>query len=169
MSLLKRTPDKKKAAVEDVIIFHVGEMRFAIAAQDVEEIRNIDGLVPRHFGLDARLAKVKATLTRNKSAAAPTYYVVDSALHFQLPAATSTRLLVMRGHPVAVLADSVDRMMQVSELHALPHAFQGAERTWYRGLAVLDGKVIPMLEPGSFLLAEEMQLLANMKADAVSA
>ena len=169
MSLMKKITAKKKVAVEDVIIFHVGEMRFAIAAQDVEEIRGVEGLVARQFGIDPRIAKVKATLTRPSASGDRTYYVVDSAKHFGVPSAAPTRLLIMRGHPVAVLADSVDRMMQVSDLHALPYAFQGAERRWYRGLAVMDGKVIPMLEPGSFLFADELQLLTNGKAEAVSA
>lgn len=168
MSFGKQISARKKAAVEDVIIFHVGEMRFAIAAQDVEEIRNIEGLVARQFGLDPRIAKVKATFTRTKGTSDRTYYVVNSAAHFNVTSASPTRLLVMRGHPVAVLADSVERMMQVSSLHALPHAFQGAERGWYRGLAVMDGKVVPMLEPSSFLRKEELALLAET-SQAVSA
>jgi chemotaxis signal transduction protein len=78
-------------------------------------------------------------------------------------------LLVLRDHPVALLADSIDRMMQVSGIHAVPHAFHGAERNWYRGLAVMAGKVIPMLEPSSFLGREELELLATKKVQAVSA
>ena len=169
MSFGKKLGERKKPTVEDVIIFHVGEMRFAIAAQDVEEIRNVEGIVARQFGLDPRIAKVRSTFTRMKGTAEQIYYVVNSAAHFGLAQAAPTRLLVMRGHPVAVLADSVERMMQVSALHALPYAFQGAEREWYRGLAIMDGKVVPMLEPGSFLQKEELELLRNVKAEAVSA
>ena len=59
--------------------------------------------------------------------------------------------------------------MQVSGLHRLPMAFQGSERRWYRGLAVMDGKVIPMLDPGSFLQKDDLELLAANKTQAVPA
>lgn len=159
----------KKAPSEDVILFDVGEMRFAIAARDVDEIRNMDGMVKRQFGLDPSIAKVKSTITRMKGSDEQTFYVVDSAAHFRLKSASPTRLLVLRDHPVALLADSIDRMMQVSILLAVPQAFQGAERKWYRGLAVMGEKVIPMVEPSSFLGRDELDLLASNKTQAVSA
>ena len=172
MSLARNTHDKmrsKKPQSEDVILFDVGPMRFAIAARDVDEIRNMDGMVAQTFGLDPRIAKVKSTITRMKGKTAQTFYVVNSAAHYHLAAATPTRLLVLRDHPIALLADSIDRMMQVSILLAVPQAFQGAERKWYRGLAVMDNKVIPMVEPSSFLGREELDLLATKKVQAVSA
>src|SRR3954470_4146556 len=147
MSMARKSAHSVKPATEDVIVFNVGEMRFAIAARDVDEIRNIDGMVTQHFGLDPRLAKVRATVSRTKGSAEQTFYVVNSASHFRLKEATPTRLLLLRDHPVALLADSIDRMMQVSGLLPVPHAFSGAERKWYRGLAIMDGKVIPMLDP----------------------
>jgi chemotaxis signal transduction protein len=158
-----------KPAAEDVIVFDVGKMRFAIAAGDVDEIRNMDGMVSQHFGVDPRLAKVKATFSRTKSSVEQAFYVIDCATHFGTPSAAPTRLLILRNHPVALLADSIDRMMQVSGIHAVPQAFHGAERDWYRGLAVMNGKVIPMLEPSSFLGREELELLAAKKGQAVSA
>jgi chemotaxis signal transduction protein len=154
---------------EDVIVFHVGEMRLAIAARDVDEIRNMTGLVPRVPGPDPRIAKVESILTRTKGTIEQTFYVVNSAMHFGMHGAAPSRLLVLRDQPVALLADAIDRMMQVSELRALPQAFHGAERLWYRGLAVMDGKVIPMVEPGSFLGKEELDLLVTTKIAAVSA
>ena len=159
----------KNSQSEDVILFDVGEMRFAIAARDVDEIRNMEGIADRAIGLDRRVAKVKSTLSRTKGAAEQTFYVVDSSAHFHVKSASPTRLLVLRDHPVAVLADAIDRMRQITILHALPRAYQGAERKWYRGLAVLDGRVIPMVEPGSFLSAEELHLLAANKVQAVTA
>jgi chemotaxis signal transduction protein len=159
----------KKPLSEDVILFDVGVMRFAIAARDVDEIRNMDGIVACQFGLDPRIAKVKATVTRMKGTVEQAFYVVNCAAHFSVLSASPTRLLILRDHPIALLADSIDRMMQVSILHAVPQAFQGAERKWYRGLAVMDGKVIPMVEPASFLGQEELDLLAANKVQAVSA
>lgn len=159
----------KKSQSEDVILFDVGEMRFAIAARDVDEIRNMDGMTDRPLGADRRVAKVKSTLSRTKGSAVQTFYVVDSSAHFHVKSASPTRLLVLRDHPVAVLADAIDRMRQISMLHALPRAYQGTERNWYRGLAVLDGRVIPMVEPGSFLTAEDLEILAAKKVQAVTA
>jgi chemotaxis protein histidine kinase CheA len=65
------------------------------------------------------------------------------------------RLLVLRNHPVAVTADSIDRMTDISVVQPLPTAFRGLERTWYRGLAVLDGSVVPVVNPAAFLSATE--------------
>jgi chemotaxis signal transduction protein len=168
MSLGQRTIAKQQQHSEDVILFDVGEMRFAIAARDVDEIRNMDGLAPGRFGADPRIAKVRSTVSRTKGPAGQMFYVVDSAMHFRLKAAAPTRLLMLRDHPVALLADSIDRMMQVSTVLAIPQAFQGAERTWYRGLAVMSGKVIPMVDPASFLSREELELLTSHKAQAVT-
>ena len=168
MSIRPRQTAKKPAS-EDVILFHVGEMRFGIAARDVDEIRNMDGMTAQHFGPDPRIAKVKSTITRKKGSVDQIFYVVTSAAHFHVNAASPTRLLVLRDHPVALLADHIDRMMQITILHAIPQAFHGAERKWYRGLAVMDGKVIPMVEPASFLGREELDLLAKTKVQAVSA
>jgi chemotaxis signal transduction protein len=168
VSIMKKAVRSHKPATEDVIVFDVGEMRFAIAARDVDEIRNMDGMTAQQFGLDPRIAKVKAIVARTKGSAEQLFYVVNSAAHFNLNNATPTRLLVLRDHPVALLADSIDRMRQVSILHAVPQAFHGAERKWYRGLAAMDGKVIPMIEPSSFLGWEELELLAKRKTQAVS-
>jgi chemotaxis signal transduction protein len=166
---MKKTVRSLKPATEDVIVFDVGEMRFAIAARDVDEIRNMDGMTAQHLDLDPRIAKVKATITRMKGSIEQLFYVVNSAAHFHLQDAAPTRLLVLRDHPVALLADSIDRMRQVNILHAVPQAFHGAERKWYRGLAVMDGKIIPMIEPSSFLGRDELELVAKKKVQTVSA
>ncbi len=168
MNLRQRTVAKKQHS-EDVILFDVGEMRFAIAARDVDEIRNMESMTARHFGTDPCIAKVKSTISRTKGSAEQTFYVVNSALHYRLAQAAPTRLLILRDHPVALLADSIDRMMQVSTVLAVPQAFQGAERKWYRGLAVMNGKVIPMVDPASFLGREELDLLAGTRVQAVTA
>jgi chemotaxis signal transduction protein len=169
MSIMRKTVGPQKAAAEDVIVFNVGEMRFAIAAREVDEIRNMDGMTAQHFGLDPRIAKVKSIITRTKGSVEQTFYIVTSAAHFNVKTAAPTRLLILRDHPVALLADSIDRMRQVSVLYAVPQAFQGEERQWYRGLAVMDGKVIPMIAPASFLGREQLELLAAKKIQAVSA
>jgi hypothetical protein len=44
-------------------------------------------------------------------------------------------------------------------LLALPISFRGEERAWYRGLTVLDRKVLPVANPLGFLTAGELQRL----------
>jgi hypothetical protein len=41
----------------------------------------------------------------------------------------------------------------------LPHSFRGEERTWYRGLTVMDRKVLPVANPLGFLIPQELQKL----------
>ena len=146
-----------------MILFAVGSNTFAIAASEVDEIRDLHDIAPLKSVVG--YSRVKSTLHRGKR----DYFVVDAASHFQMLPSKAARLLVLRNHPVAVTADSIDRMMQVSTVLAVPQAFQGAERKWYRGLAVMNGKVIPMVDPASFLGREELGLLASTKVQAVTA
>ncbi len=142
--------DKRRS--EPVILFGIGDNSFAISANAVEEIRNLAGLAPcgAHFAFP-RLGKIKFTLERN----AKTYLVVDSNLHFRMLPSHSTRLLVLRHAPVAVLVDRIDRMMEIAVVHRLPKAFIGEERNWYRGLAVIQDQIVPLVKPESFLSRAE--------------
>jgi chemotaxis signal transduction protein len=152
----RQQPDK--SAQEAVILFTVGEFRLAIAAGAVREIRGLEGLQPRESvgGLPLRVPKVGFVLERNGMV----WFVVDAARHFHLPASPSPqRVLVLRNFPVAILADSTDRMMEISVLHELPLAFTGDERNWYRGLAVMEGDVVPVVNHATFLSKGEQILL----------
>ena len=149
-----------KGAREDVILFTVGAFKFAIAASAVSEIRNVEGL--QKFGSGA--GKVEFTLERN----GVTYFVVDAARHLHLEPQKPTRLLILRHSPAAVLVDSTDRMTEISVLHALPLAFHGEERRWYRGLAVLNGEVVPVVNHDAFLSKSETVVL-RVKAEQLSA
>jgi hypothetical protein len=60
---------------------------------------------------------------------------------------------------VAVLVDKIERMAEINSVHALPRAFIGDERRWYRGLAYLEDHVIPVIEPTGFLTREEFVAL----------
>jgi chemotaxis signal transduction protein len=141
-----------------VILFRVGESTFAIAASAVDEIRNTQGIKPAP---DAELATggtVRHTLVRNGRK----YFVVDATAHFQMLPARATRLLVLRDAAVAVLVGDIDRMTELGEaIHVLPRAFRGAERNWYRGLAVLEYggvvQVVPVVNPESLLGKADMQ------------
>lgn len=145
-----------KTAREDVIVFVVGGFRFAIAAAAVKEIRSMDGLQPFTLGgISVQIAKLKYTLERSGT----TYFVVDGAQHFQLLPSRPSRVLILRGSPTAVLVDETDRIMEISVLHALPRAFTRDERSWYRGLAVVNGAVVPVVNHHAFLNRAEMEIL----------
>jgi chemotaxis signal transduction protein len=153
----KRRPAARK--VEDVILFAVGPARFAIAAGAVDEIRNLDGLTPHSRGYLSRFEKVRYRLVREHKDPGKTYFVVDGALQFGLPPAPGGRVLVLRGPGAALLVDRIDRMAQISSIVELPRAFRGPERTWYRGLAILDGRVVPVLQPAAILNKGEVAVL----------
>jgi chemotaxis signal transduction protein len=145
-----------QAAREDVIVFAVGGFKLAIAAGVVKEIRGMEDLHPFALGgISAQIAKLKYTLERNGT----TYFVVDAAQHFQLPESHGSRVMVLRNVPTGVLVDSTDRIMEISSLHALPRAFTHEERGWYRGLAVVNGAVVPVVNHNAFLNRAELEIL----------
>ena len=144
---------------ESVILFSVAGFRFAIAAAAVSEIRSAQGLdlfctSNRHRAG----AKVTYTLERN----GVIHFVVSVGRHFQLASSTSTRVLILRQTAVALLVDNTDRMIEISVLHALPRAFTGDERSWYRGLAIVNGDAIPVVNPAAFLSRGEVAVLKAM-------
>lgn len=159
-----RTVRKVAPKHEDVILFSVGGMTFAIHASAVDEIRNLDGMSPFRASFAARLNKVKHTLVRENKDPDQTYFVVDAAAHLGLEKGFPGRLMVMRAVRAAVLVDGIDRMTQIATVHALPHAFTGKEREWYRGLAVVNGRVVPVVKEESFLTRGEIAVLAAQRA-----
>jgi len=64
--------------------------------------------------------------------------------------------------PAAVLVDAIDRMQDIHSIHELPSAFCGEERGWYRGLAVIKGRVLPVVRPEALLSKAEATLLRAM-------
>ena len=145
-------------AHEDVIVFAVGGFKFAIAAGAVKEIRGMEGLHAFTLGgISAEIAKLTHTLERSGT----TYFVVDAAMHFQLPPSQPSRVLILRNVPTGVLVDSTDRIMEISTLHALPRAFTHEERGWYRGLAVVNGAVMPVVNHNAFLNKAELEVLRD--------
>ena len=160
MRLTKAATKKKATQMEDVILFVVKGQRFAIAANAVDEIRNLEGLSPLPPALKhPRLSKVKAVLVREKKDPDKVFFVVDAASHFGLPAAEPGRVLVLRASSAALQVESIDRMTQISTVVALPQAFSGQERLWYRGLALLGDQVVPLVSPEAFLNKGEQAVL----------
>lgn len=155
-ALKLRVQSPPQAASEDVIVFIVGGYKFAVSAAAVKEIRSMDGLHPFKLGgISAQIAKLRYTLERSGT----TYFVVDAAQHFQLLPSQPSRVLILRNSNTAVLVDSTDRIMEISALHALPRAFTHEERGWYRGLAVVNGAVVPVVNHNAFLNKSEMEIL----------
>lgn len=154
----EKRPRPRPGVHEGVILFSVGGFKFAIAAGAVKEIRGMEGLKEFNLGgVSAHMEKLRHTLERSGT----TYLVVDAARHFRLPQSSPARVLILRNSPTAVLVDATDRMMDIFALHALPGAFTGDERVWYRGLAVVSGEVVPVVNPGAFLSTAEQELVRD--------
>lgn len=163
MNARREAPKHAGTRGEAIILFAVGGTTFAIAATAVDEIRNVEGLQPlAHSAVtQSRMSKVRHLLPRDSK----NYYVVDANLHFRLFPSKPTRVLLLRRSAAAVLVDRIDRMAEITAVYALPRAFAGDERRWYRGLALLNTEantapsVVPVVNPDAFLTAAEVQLL----------
>jgi len=141
---------------ERVILFFVSNHLFAIRAEAVQEIRSTDSLAGAAIEIEnAGLPKVRHAVERGHQA----YYVVNACLHFHLPIMRPALVLILRQLRVAVLVDRIDRMAEISAVYALPGAFAGEERRWYRGLAYLDDTVIPVIDPEGFISSEDLACL----------
>lgn len=141
---------------ETVVLFVVAHQMFAIAADSVQEIRSTDSLAGAANEIEQpELPKVRHTIERGRR----TYYVVNAGMHFGLPVTRPTLVLILRQLRTAVLVDRIERMAEISSVHSLPLAFTGEERRWYRCLTYVDDHVIPVVQPGGFLTAEEFQRL----------
>lgn len=141
---------------EQIAVFSIAEYSFVISAASVQEIRSTDSLGGTVVDLDRPvLRKVRHIVERD----ARSYYVVSGCEHFHLPPSRPTTVLILRNAPVAVLVDRIEEMAEMRVLLALPQSFRGDERTWYRGLTVLDRKVLPVANPLGFLTARELLLL----------
>lgn len=150
---------------ERVILFYVSNQIFAIAAEAVQEIRSTDSLAGSAIEIESpELAKVRHALERGHH----TYYVVNACLHFHLPVTRPALVLILQQLRVAVLVDRIDRMAEISAVYALPEAFTGDERGWYRGLAYLDDTVIPVIDPAGFLSPEDLACLDRSRRAAVT-
>lgn len=156
-----RLPRHKKriqrASGYPVILFTIGDNMFAIGAAAVNEIQSLQdmqaiGTHPRQFG------KVRNTITRDGHR----YWVVDANVHFGMMPTHSTRVLLLSGGSVAVKVDAIVRMTEVPRVLPLPLAFHGDERNWYLGLALVDGTVVPVVNPDVFLSHYDLTALEQM-------
>ena len=165
---MKIMRESRKHAIrhgEAVILFAVGAYTFAAPAQEVDEIRDLHGLQSVSSATShTSVSKVKSIFERGTK----TYYVVDASQHFRLPPSTPTRLMVLRSSPVAVLVDSIDRMAEIERTLPLPMAFSGEERKWYRALALVNGRVVPVVNVPPFLTAADQVISKSVVGKLVS-
>ena len=166
MKIAAQEPTKSRRVrrSEAVILFTVANQLFAIAADSVQEIRSTDSLGAAMEIEQQEIPKVRHTIERNHR----TYFVVNACVHFGLRVARPTLVLILRQVRVAVLVDKIERMTDVSAIHALPQAFIGTERRWYRGLAYLEDQAIPIVNPLGFLTTSEFKRLDSSIAEAAS-
>ena len=167
MKVAGHNPAKPRPSrrIEAVILFSVANRMFAIAAA-VQEIRSADSLAGSATELEEpEVPKVRHTIERNRR----TYYIVNAGAHFGLPPTPPSLVLILRQLRVAVLVDRIERMTEISAVHPLPRAFTGEERAWYRGLAYVDERVIPVAKPGGFLTADEFARLELAEKAAAAA
>jgi chemotaxis signal transduction protein len=150
---------------ERVILFFVSGRLFAISAEAVQEIRSTDSFAGSAVEIESpQLPKVRHLVERGHHI----YYVVNACLHFGLPVVRPALVLILRRMRVAVLVDRIERMAEISAIYALPLAFDGHERRWYRGLAYLDDMVIPVLDPAGFLQTADFQSLDSLAKRALA-
>jgi chemotaxis signal transduction protein len=162
----KRSHARRPPRSEEVILFAVGDQLFAIAAAAVKEVRSTDSLSAAALSFThPALEKVSHTMQRGRQL----YFVMSLGLHFHLPPSRPSLALVLRQSRLALLVDRIERMEKIFAVYALPHAFRGEERRWYRGLAYLGEIIVPLVDPGGFLTEDEWGLLVAAVASTAGA
>jgi len=143
---------------EQIILFRVSGQTFAISSASVQEVRSVDNIAGMAQDLpESTIRKVRHSIRRGDR----TLYIVNAALHFGLPPQPASLVFFLRRTRTALLIDGIEKMTTMSRLQALSLAFQGDERTWYRGLTALDQTVIPVVQPDGFLSLQELTLLES--------
>lgn len=144
---------------EQVIFFIISNQAFAIAADAVKEIRSTDGLAGAVAECESpEVPKVHHFIERTNQP----YYVVNGCEHFHLAVTRPSLALVLRQFRVALLVDSVERIGEIRAVYPLPLAFSGAERIWYRGLAYVEDRITPVVQPAGFLSREQLDHLDRL-------
>ncbi len=90
------------------------------------------------------------------------YFVVSGFDHFHLPQSRPTTLLILSKTQTAILVDRIEEMAEMRTIVGLPRSFHGEERVWYRGLTILEGKVVPVIDQKGFLTRTNCAGLTNL-------
>lgn len=162
--MMRAVPDAAKAhgrRPEQVIFFVLSGQTFAIAADAVKEIRSTDGLAGA--ATECESSEAPAVHHFVERALRP-YYIVNGCEHFHLTVTRPSLALVLRQFRVALLVDSVERIGEIPAVYPLPLALSGEERIWYRGLAYVDDRITPVIQPAGFLSREQLDHLDRLIA-----
>ena len=127
-----------------VILFWVGPYRMGIPAAALKEIRS-----PRRLSSDGNAGQQEEASGCDAILAAATLFGVRTS--------SEGRLLVLRSQNVGIRVDQVERMIEIGTLHPLPHAFRGAERSWYAGITLVGEAIVPLLNPETLAHAALLQ------------
>jgi len=119
-----------------VVMFRLAGYQFLIASAEVEEIR------------DLHSASLPAAIAARGSGRQIPVIAADQV--FGLPPAKLEQLLVLKVHRVAVAIGRIEGMAELREIVALPPAFHGQERSWYRGLGMVRQQIMPVVNAGVF-------------------
>jgi chemotaxis signal transduction protein len=158
-----RTPAPR---TEQIILFRCSTELFAISSASVQEVRSVDSLAGAETEVaDSGIPKVRHALRRSDR----NVYVVNAAIHFGLKPSPASLIFILRNSRVALLLDGIEKMTSMTRLQALPLSYCQEERSWYRGLTVLEQNVVPVVNPLGFLSAEEFQLLDLISGDSLKA
>lgn len=122
---IARAPRAQAPGIGPVILFTAGGVRFAVEASQVQEV----------LGGDERTTRMKPKVT----------VPLDFALQVGLGAGILERLLVLKPGDCALAVTGVERMTATPRLTPLPGIFRGMERSWYRGLLLLENEVVPLI------------------------
>src|SRR5690348_8236101 len=129
---------------------------FAISASAMHEIRNTDSISAAAVEISCpAVSKVRHLLRRGNGVA----FVVTGFEHFGLPPSRAEHAILLRHSRIALLVAGIDRMEGMTVLLALPHGFSGPERSWYRGITLVSGNAVPVLNPAGFLTEQEFTSL----------
>lgn len=131
----KRILTAESRRAEPIVIFRIGTQRFVLSSAEIEEIRDL------HSGA------VPATVTTRRNAKIS---VVLADRVFGLHSTVREQLLILKRHAVAVAIDRIEGMSELREIVALPHGFHGTEQSWYRGLALVSGHILPVVNSAIF-------------------
>ncbi|HUN95944.1 MAG TPA: chemotaxis protein CheW [Bradyrhizobium sp.] len=151
-------------------MFRISTQAFVVSSASVQEVRAVDSIAGLAFEVpQTRVGKVRHAFKRGDR----TIYIVNGALHFGLPLSSASLVFMLRRTRTALLIDGIERMSTMSSLQGLSNAFHHDERSWYRGLTVLDQAVVPVINPDGFLTHEELITLdtsiLNSSAPAMAA
>jgi chemotaxis signal transduction protein len=144
---------------EQIILFRISGQLFAVSSASVQEVRSVDTLAGSAREIpQSEIRKVRHTVQRGEH----NLYVVNGALHFNLPTSPAALVFVLRRTRTALLVDGIEKMTTMTRLQALPQAFCNDERNWYRGITAIDQIVVPVVKPEGFLTPDELFALDSV-------